>query len=152
MNRYNDWKSLLEMANNELENLGSVIQVGEDSGFYAVYINGAEFASNCYEDELSDVISDAWANARLEKRQRNLQQELISFRIIHGWTHDQPALIWGLTNVDLFFRDERTGNIEKVEESIDFYEDRVGQFCVRLEDYDQAEQEIFEHDELGIEH
>lgn len=167
MNRRNDYIGLLEMANDELKDLKMEIKVSKnDDGFYAVDIiewreDGTKeptfFAENFYEDELADCINDAWAHARIMARnneeRRALKEQLISFKIINGWTHDMPALIYSLTSIDLYFHDFDTDNIEKVSaESIDCYAERNGEFCVHVDDYDLAEQQIYEHDELGIEH
>ena len=167
MNKRNDYIGLLEMANDELKDLGMEIKVYEnEKGLYSVDIverkeDGAfsttPFAENYYEDELSDCVSDAWSQARImdenNKRRIALKEQLISFRIVNGWTHDMPALIYSLTSIDLYFHDFDTDGIEKVDAgSIDCYAERNGEFCVHVDDYDLAEQQIYEHDELGIEH
>lgn len=155
MNRYDDWQSLLRLANENLTQYGKTISVTNNDGFYAVSINEVIFAENYYEDELADTINDAWAHARIMKKMEDeaafLRNETVSFRVVHGWTHDEPALIWSITDIELYFHDTDTDSIEKVRDSIDFYQDRNGRFMVRSEDYDKAYQQIYEHDVLGIE-
>ena len=66
MNKYNDWKNLLKIANEDLEKTGySLLIVEPEEGFYncEIWRGGtvAEvYAENYYEDELSDLITDAW--------------------------------------------------------------------------------------------
>lgn len=170
MNRRNDYIGLLEMANDELKGLKMEIQVTEnDDGFYAVDIielqeDGTKkptfFTESFYEDELADSINDAWAHARIMARnneeRKALKQQLISFRMVDGGTHQGTSnLIWSFTDVPLYFHDTENDSIEcvgKAEGGIDAYIGREGMFCVHVDDYDLAEQQIYEHEELGIEH
>lgn len=81
-------------------------------------------------------------------------REVFSYRRVHGWTHDTPALICSLTEYALYFRNP-DGTIECVddhEEGIDYYEDREGDFCILEENYEPALMQIEEHDEMGVEH
>lgn len=65
MNRYNDWKNLLKIANEDLDKTGySLLIVEPEEGFYDCEIRKDGelvqlFAENYYEDELSDLIIDA---------------------------------------------------------------------------------------------
>ena len=65
MNRCNDWENLLRIFNEDLEKTGySLLIVEPEEGFYACEIlkNGElveTYAENYYEDELSDLITDA---------------------------------------------------------------------------------------------
>lgn len=146
MNRRNDWKSLLEMANEDLERYKSKINVEkDDDGYYSVTINNCEFADNNFEDELYDLINDAWSNARIkavkDAEQAALREKLITFRILNGMTAQACSLI----SVDLYFHDFDTDWIEKVApESIGEYADRNGEFCVHESDYEIAEQQFYE--------
>ena len=170
MNRRNDYIGLLEMANDELKDLGMEIKVYEnEKGLYSVDIverneDGAfsttPFAENYYEDELSDCVSDAWSQARImdenNKRRKALKEQLLSFRMVDGGTHQGMSnLIWSFTEVTLYFYDTENDSIEcvdKAEGGIDDYIGREGMFCVHVDDYELAEQQIYEHEELGIEH
>lgn len=157
MNRREDWNELLARANEDLQKYNTSIEVEQDDdGYYSVTINGCDFADNNFEDELYDLINDAWANARIkavkDAEREALKEKLISFRILNGWTHDMPALVWSITSVTLYFHDFDTDGIERVVGSIDAYENRDGEFLVHEDEYDIAEQQIYEHDELGIEH
>ena len=65
MNTHNDWKNLLSIFNEDLEKTGySLLIVELEEGFYDCEIlkNGElveTYAENYYEDELSDLITDA---------------------------------------------------------------------------------------------
>ena len=65
MNKRNDWKGLLEIANEDLKPYGYQLYIfDDDEGFYTCKIlkdnAPAEiFAENYYEDELSDLITEA---------------------------------------------------------------------------------------------
>jgi hypothetical protein len=72
MNRYNDWQGLLKMANEDLEQFGySLLIVETEEGFYNCEIRmGGElietYAENYYEDELTDLITEAWHDVKLK--------------------------------------------------------------------------------------
>ena len=65
MNRYNDWKNLLRIANEDLEKTGYSILITEpEEGCYDCEIWKGErlytiFAEGYYEDELSDLVTEA---------------------------------------------------------------------------------------------
>ena len=69
MNRHNDWENLLRIANEDLEKKGYSLLLTEDSeGYYSceVWKNGKKlevYAENYWEDELSDLITEAWHHA-----------------------------------------------------------------------------------------
>lgn len=74
MNRYNDWETLLKIANEDLAQYGFGLKVyePEEEGFYFldIYKNGKfseNYAGNYYEDELSDLVNDAWYYVKNEK-------------------------------------------------------------------------------------
>ena len=111
------------------------------------------FAENLSEEELFDFVIDASYSITNGNDEEVNKDDLISFKIVRGGTHEMPALIYAFTSVDLFFHDFDTDGIERVSSgSIDDYRDRNGEFCVHKDDYEVAQQQIYEHDELGIEH
>ena len=65
MNRRNDWENLLRYSNEDLEKTGYSLLITEDEeGFYncEIWKDGKlveTYAENYYEDELSDLITDA---------------------------------------------------------------------------------------------
>ena len=69
---------------------------------------------------------------------------------IHGGTHDDPALIYSNTHVDVFFYDSVKNTIESIdnEVGIDAYENRDGIFLVRSAEYEKAYQQLEEHDRV----
>ena len=66
MNKHNNWQQMLGYANENLADTGySILVVEPEEGFYNCEIrkNGELdnlYAENYYEDELSDLINDAW--------------------------------------------------------------------------------------------
>ena len=73
-NRINNWEQLLEMANKDLKGKGAeLIFTLDDDGYCGLKIKydiGGTFtdtyAENYYEDELSDLINEAWSHARIK--------------------------------------------------------------------------------------
>lgn len=70
-NRVNNWEQLLKIANNNLKKYGVEMNVllGEDTGNYDLHITYPDgttdiYAQNYYEDELDELVNDAWAHAR----------------------------------------------------------------------------------------
>lgn len=72
MNKYNDWQTMLVMANEDLGKFGySILIVEPEEGFYncEIRMDGElieTYAENYYEDELSDLITDAWHDIKLK--------------------------------------------------------------------------------------
>lgn len=70
MNRINNWKNLLKIANEELSRNGYELKIYKDEQdcyFCDVWKDGKAleiYAENYYEDELSDLVTDAWAYVR----------------------------------------------------------------------------------------
>ena len=66
MNKYNDWQTLLAHANEALEKTGYSLLITEpEDGFYdcEIRMNGElveVYAENYFEDELTDLVTDAW--------------------------------------------------------------------------------------------
>lgn len=73
-NRYNNWKQLLEYANEELGKYGySILVVEPEEGFYncEIWKDGRKvetYAENYYEDELSDLMTEVWHYALKKAR------------------------------------------------------------------------------------
>lgn len=69
-NRINNWEQLLEMANKDLEKHGYQLNLltPDDTDDYDLHILHGDdceiYAENYYEDELGDLINDAWAHVR----------------------------------------------------------------------------------------
>lgn len=74
--------------------------------------------------------------------------ESTEYERLHGWTHDDPALIYCNTEIDVFFYDSEKNNVEIVdgEYGIDAYEDRRGFFLVRNGEAADAFRQLEEHD------
>lgn len=69
MNRRNDWEGILKIANEDLAAYGYSLKVyEEEEGFYFLDIvkDGVaeNYAGNYYEDELSDLVNDAWYHVK----------------------------------------------------------------------------------------
>ncbi len=82
-----------------------------------------------------------------EKDDKGIETE---YRRIHGWTHDDPALIYSNTKVSVYFYDDTTNTIENIDNpaGIDAYENRQGFFLVLAMDYDEAYRQLEEHDNI----
>lgn len=77
MNSKNSWSELLLMANQNLQKIGMEIEVIKNTDdCYTVNIKNGEqstcFAENFFEEEMTDVINDAWANARISASNKNI--------------------------------------------------------------------------------
>jgi hypothetical protein len=74
-NKVNNWKELLKMANEDLKKYNAEIGVYDHDDVYSVttVVNGLEeeYADNYYEDELQDLINDAWAHARAKAKAKS---------------------------------------------------------------------------------
>lgn len=66
-NKVNDWREMLDLANEDLKKYDAEIGVYDHDDMYSVTIvvNGVEeeYADGYYEDELGDLINDAWTHA-----------------------------------------------------------------------------------------
>lgn len=67
MNRHNDWETLLQYANEDLAQYGYRLSVNDrgDKGFFKCVIYKGKkkvqtYAENFYEDELEDLVNEAW--------------------------------------------------------------------------------------------
>lgn len=75
MNKHNDYRGLIKQANEELAKHGYALALTEpEEGCYSLEIhkNGKTvevYAENYYENELSDLVTDAWhhVNEKLNK-------------------------------------------------------------------------------------
>ena len=74
MNKCNDWKRLLEIANVDLALYGLALDVNDndEEGFFSCYIlkDGKvvyTYAQNYYENELDELIDDAWHFVKVNK-------------------------------------------------------------------------------------
>ena len=70
MNKVSNWKELLNLANEDLAKYECKITFEEFDGTYTLYTESTTtdewetFAEGYFEDELSDLINDAWAHVR----------------------------------------------------------------------------------------
>ena len=69
-NRVNNWQELLKLANKDLAKHGCKLTLEEFDGSYTLYIENTTtakvetYAEGYYEDELGELVNDAWAHAR----------------------------------------------------------------------------------------
>ena len=74
MNRINDYNEIWKLANADLEKYGMQIELQKDDcDAYAVIIRFKDgktdyFAEGYYEDELGEVINDAWVHAKAKAK------------------------------------------------------------------------------------
>lgn len=153
---------LTDMANKDIEKYGKELAIVKDvnDGTFGLDIltvkHGeiagiVDYARGYFEHELPDLVNDAWNYVCSCAKFEEEHSQYFCYRIVSGWTHDMPALIFSLTEYTLYFRDDTTGEIEVVKNSIDDYECREGHFCVLNEDYEPALRQVEDHDERGIE-
>lgn len=109
MNRRNNWEGLRDLANKDLQKVGAMIMVHEpeEEGFYDIdilygldfdtkpfditkYDVSENYASNYYEDELSDVINDAWSYAKKEAEHEALRRRLSAACSYFDATEEKP--------------------------------------------------------------
>ncbi len=78
----------------------------------------------------------------------NDKGEKEDFRHVHGGTHDDPALLYSNTCIDVYFYDTEKKTIENIdnEAGIDNYTDRKGIFLVRADEYNEAYYQLEAHD------
>ena len=143
---------LLDAINDELRPYGMQFKLEqEDNAFNLLFFNGTDwedYACGYYDEELPELFLDAKSHAFKRIRQDWEGNELFVYRKVHGWTHGEPALIYSITEIALFFRDDN-GTIESVDNNpagIDAYENRIGFFCVVADEYDEAFRQIEQHD------
>lgn len=81
MNFRNDWAATLEMANKDLKKYGMKIRVlnDPDEGVYSCDIHDGfewvNFADNYYENELGELVNDAWAHARAKAKAKGQEAQ-----------------------------------------------------------------------------
>ena len=148
------WEYLLEIVNEDILPFPIHIYVEENgSGSYNIAIDDksdlffVDYAQDIVEENLLHEITELWE--RIKNNLRERFGEFIGFRKIHGDNHGEPALVWSLTDVDLFYK-LPNGNFEKVDD-INDYEDHEGEFYVRAFDYGLAFWRITLHDVFGEE-
>ena len=72
---------------------------------------------------------------------------------IHGWTDEDPALLYSFTDASVYFNDTTTHKAENIEneDGIDAYRDREGFFMIKAEDYVRAYEQLEAHDNAVLE-
>lgn len=70
-----EWLNLLDRANDDIRPYGVQIDVdADDDGFYSVSIEHADdaedYASGCFENEVSGIVNEAWRYVRDGIRRR----------------------------------------------------------------------------------
>ena len=78
MNRHNDWENLLKYANEDLAVHGYELKIYEEDGCYScdIWKDGKAleiYAENYFEDELSDLINDAWHYVLTDEKLANAE-------------------------------------------------------------------------------
>lgn len=97
MNKHNEWKALLKNANEELKPKGYEIQFKCTDGCYDCIIkkNGRKtetFAENYYEEELQELVNDAWHHVK--EMQGNAKLYIITINNVFEFTgyHHEPIV------------------------------------------------------------
>ncbi len=147
------WQYLLEIVNDEIKPFNIEIFVEENGSSFDIQIDDrtdifrVDYVQDVNEECLLHEITELWET--IKNNQREKFSEFIGFRKIHGDNHGDPALLWSLTDFDVYFK-LPNGVFEKVED-INDYEDRAGEFYVRAFDYGEAYWQLTLHDVFGEE-
>lgn len=147
------WQYLLEIVNDEIKPFDVEIFVEENGISYDIQIDDrsdifrVDYVQDVNEECLLHEITELWNTIKNNLRERF--GEFVGFRKIHGNTHTDPALIQGLTDVELYFR-FTNGNIVRVED-IDKFVGFEGDFFVNALDYGEAYWQLTRHDVFGEE-
>ena len=80
MNKHNDWEKLLAYANEDLAKIGYQLELEETEGCYdcKVTTDGyvvEVYAENYTEEELSDLITDAWHDVKEKYKDTNKDED-----------------------------------------------------------------------------
>jgi|GEM_PF-822952 len=129
---------------------------GSEESFQSKYISLEDFVQLKNTKDVSSDISRSMFKKYFSDTPeifniRTPDGAIESYTRIHGGTHDDPALIFSLTDTDVFFFDSVKQSIENIDNpaGIDAYENRDGHFLVRTEDYEKAYEELAVHDEMA---
>lgn len=148
-----DYKDPLELDNLSTSDLKTILEWIEKEYNYKALGKSEHDIITVSEDEEKVTVSENGQNQEYTR--------------VHGWTHDDPALIYNNTEIDVFFYDNKTNTVENIdnEAGIDAYQNRDGFFLVRSEEYKEAYRQSEQHDidstsedihsyanDLGIEH
>lgn len=107
---------LIEAANNDIRKYGRQLMIDfDEDSFFSLYIltidesgnvvDKYEFAENYFENELSELVNDAWANVRVEANQTDVKKSA-SYRNVRKMNLDdlmQGALECHEEMVDMVF-------------------------------------------------
>ena len=89
-NRVNDWQGLINLANEDLKQYGAMLlhhEDEEDGTFSLDILYGVDpndvtkyeecdtYAENYYEDEMSELVNEAWSHARAKAKERKAKKE-----------------------------------------------------------------------------
>lgn len=74
----------------------------------------------------------------------------VSYQRVHGWTHDDPALLYSNTEVAVYFYDSTKNRVENIDNpaGIDAYEKREGFFLMKSDEIDEGYRQLEEHDRI----
>lgn len=135
---------------------------GKDTGERAVMLNKDGVLQAKYYPSSEEVMAEGLSlnearekyfpnNEPYERAYVKLDNDSIAMRRVHGGVHDDPALIFSLTEYPVYFHDVKEGKVVEVQDSIDLFADKEGHFLVKDSDYEKAYRQVESHDR-GIEH
>lgn len=110
MEKNNNWSDLLLMANKDLQKTGMEIEVVKNiDDYYTINIKDGEntscFADNYFEDDLLEVINDAWANARIKGQENNRPETL--YIVTHVTVSSSEPNANGYVDTKVFYAKEK---------------------------------------------
>ena len=113
MERTKEWQSLLKHANKELKKYGIELIIHEEERYYSMNIQFpghiVNYAENFFEDELYDLINEAWHYSLGQVL--NKPQELYLFYRGDSWlTHTSLELVMVCDNIETGIRTCQTSS------------------------------------------
>lgn len=132
----------IEEADNDC--LDVKLRINDELSFFKTYGLGIKD-----EDSLQDVLrryTDYIAELEdyLNKKAFQVKD---GFTLVEGGTHDFPALVWSLTDEEVFFKDEGGKMIPLDDEvGIDCFKDKKGNFYLRQGRFTIAQWKVWMHD------
>ena len=107
-----------------------------------------DYQNAAYGSDKEDNLRKKYFSGKPEFIYEKTDDVLKSYQKVHGWTHDDPALIYNNTKTDVYFLDDKRHTIENIDNDagIDAFEHRTGAFYVETESYDLAYEQLEKHD------
>lgn len=148
MNKINNYQDLLKMANEDLAKHNMEIILKEEEGQYDIIIHDTAnpdkedvyFADGYYEDELGEVVNDAWVHARARANGKGNENVKKSGQTVFVITENR--------------RDEESGDSTETVRVIGAYTDNSKSQNKLMELFNKAQEEalkLWDNEDLSME-